>query len=193
MDMDIVKMSFGYHRTTGLDNSQKQKVIALNAANVLGAIPIIGSIVGIARGIFFGYMMATQRVDAKNKTFCAAQIFRSVVEGFSLGSLFIMADVLVTLERQKGKNLQIEPTKKDTPRIEAAEVAEEEPVIEELSTTEEVSSDDSGETSDAAYAQEEVPLPNQSCGEAFRNNPLPGFYSTYFQSSNNLQKRAIFS
>ncbi|MFQ5729939.1 MAG: hypothetical protein ACE5GN_06230, partial [Waddliaceae bacterium] len=134
-----------------------------------------GSVVGIARGIFYGYRMKKRALSAEDRTFCATQIARSVVEGFSLGSLFIVADVLVSLERFKGKQAIVAPQ----PQQQTVKIEQEKPVnIEKKETPkEEVKQEVAEELVAEDEYQEDEPVVNESPEQQRLRACLEGWFS----------------
>lgn len=84
-----------------------------NVKKGIGYIPVIGSIVGIGR--FISLKLPNQKGTIENKTSWTA---RGVVEALSLGSVFILPDVIATAHRQnKYKNLQQQPISPPKPIV----------------------------------------------------------------------------
>ena len=67
-------------------------------ANVVGYIPIVGTIVGIARVALFGSSLIEDRKSSDwfGRTFCLGEITRGLVEVTSCGFLLLIPDFLVS-------------------------------------------------------------------------------------------------
>lgn len=100
---DIQESIMGAHSTQGLRFIQ-------NISIVLGAIPGIGTIVGIARIIFISKQMENLKrmgrispehhsMCKKDTSFWAGLMTRAVFEMLSLGSVLLIADIFATIFR----------------------------------------------------------------------------------------------
>jgi len=140
MSIDYIKTSFGFHRLQDVQPEVKGKVVAFNIANGAGYIPGVGTIVGIARIIFFWRLLENHPTEmtALDKKVCRLQILRGIVESVGLGICYLSMDVLVTLERREGKMLppeqpqEVETLAKDEIQDAAPVVAYGEPLCPDL-------------------------------------------------------------
>jgi hypothetical protein len=86
---------FGFHSLEGYDDESKSRLKINNYANFFGYIPIVGTIVGLARIIFNAYLM-TKSEDDEEKELYKIQILRGTVECFSCGIIFLIPDLIIT-------------------------------------------------------------------------------------------------
>ena len=109
---------FGYHVVTKDDNNyNKTFKICSNIANTLGLIPVIGSIIGLVRIIFCAYelqdcknYLLQNKLDSAEKDEVHnemktlwVEIARGVWELTSLGFVFAIPDIAVTIARAANK------------------------------------------------------------------------------------------
>ena len=105
MSIEFIKSSFGYHGIQDIAPEIKGKVIVFNIANGAGYVPGIGTIVGIARIIFFWRLLENRagEMNDLDKKVCRLQILRGAVEAVGMGICYLSADLLVTIERNQEK------------------------------------------------------------------------------------------
>lgn len=95
--------TFGYFNTSDSSKPYVNKMHrTINFMNALGVIPVIGTIVGIARIIFFaGKKHANDGAySASERAFFNYQITRGAVETLSVGVIFLIPDLIRTFVRQ---------------------------------------------------------------------------------------------
>jgi hypothetical protein len=92
--------SLGFHYKDNYSENESTKIFVHNLANVVGYLPIIGTIVGLVRMIFTLYnIFSNDTLENEQKEFYRAQIYRGSVEFLSLGIMFIVSDIIVTRAR----------------------------------------------------------------------------------------------
>lgn len=130
MSIDYIKSSFGYHSFSEVEAEHRGKVAGLNVANAVGYVPVLGLITGVARAIFFWKMMnahVDQMSDLDRKV-CRLQVVRGVVEAMGFGLVYLVADILITLERNEQKTVPpVQVQEVEVPSKE--EIVEDPPVL----------------------------------------------------------------
>ena len=106
LSIDPMNAALGFHYLESYPEEEKNNLIVHNVANVLGYIPLIGTIVGLARMIFALYMVVTsESLDIEAKEYYRAEIYRGAVEFLSLGIMFVVLDIIVTRARNVAPKL----------------------------------------------------------------------------------------
>jgi len=89
----------GVENITKVANDPKVASMVMNAANVIGYLPVVGRIIGVARMIFFGAILAKNFRNSEVRTFAGVQIVRGLTEALGYGVAFAIADLLATADR----------------------------------------------------------------------------------------------
>lgn len=97
-----LEATFGYFISVDSKTETMTKMRRnINLMNGLGYIPVIGTIIGIARVIFFGKFIPEYRhYSGSEKKFACFQVARGYVEMFSLGAVFLIPDLIITINRE---------------------------------------------------------------------------------------------
>lgn len=80
-------------------NLMQKKFALVSLANVLGYIPIIGTVVGIARIIFASLQLQKDALDEFEAAFYKTQIARGSIELISCGAIILPIDIILTVAR----------------------------------------------------------------------------------------------
>jgi hypothetical protein len=97
-----LEATFGYFNSLCSTTEHMKKMHRnINLMNGLGYIPIIGTIIGIARIFFFSQFIPKNKHYSKNElAFSCLQVGRGCIEMFSLGAIFLIPDLIFTINRE---------------------------------------------------------------------------------------------
>lgn len=93
--------TFGYFNTAYIrEENVKKTHRIINLMNALGYVPILGTIIGIARIVFFQKPNADgESYSRKEKSFSRFQIARGCIETLSIGIILIIPDIIFSINR----------------------------------------------------------------------------------------------
>lgn len=102
-----VSDAFGFHFQYQLkENNSSDLAIrgVMNITNFLGYLPVLGTMVGIARIVFAAYMLGTVKSDGSEAadaflSYCKIQILRGIIELTSYRVIFIIPDTVLSYDR----------------------------------------------------------------------------------------------
>lgn len=119
MSIEYIKTSYGYHSFSEVEGVHRGKVAMLNTANAMGYIPGLGLVIGVARAVFFWKMMNdhAEEMNEIDRKVCKLQVTRGVVEALGFGLVYLVADILVTVERQERQALDPEMVAEVEPSV----------------------------------------------------------------------------